>query len=385
MDNFLDYYQILQVHQDAEQDVIEAAYKKLCKKYHPDLCRLPEAEERMKEINIAYEVLGDAHKRALYTLDWRRHRFVRQAPPPPANNARTIDSQRARRIMDEYFQYLSEESYPRAYELLSEADKRNITLASFTEWQQSVREIYAVRKCVPRVIAHYDEFAVDDRHGCAAKRFEIEMTEENKLTGAISRYKFHKYAVSESEGAWRVYLGYRDLSHLVDQFRHMASTKDEAGVLHSFKRRRDANEAARGLLNRKGFLERAASEQYRFKRYRRPFAMAVMHISVPEGLASNSVTAQAGHTFSKLLRAIDILGYIDSDRYAVLLAEITKESARTVVERISRHVAKELRAAFDINVTVKYSVRQYAGEELEALLATLCQRLPAKKSERKAN
>ena len=382
MDNFLDYYQILQVHQDAEQDVIEAAYKKLCKKYHPDLCRLPEAEERMKEINIAYEVLGDAHKRALYTLEWRRRKTVRQAPP--VSNARMLDSQRARRAMEEYFLCLSDENYKRAFELLSDADKRNITLASFTEWQQSVREIYAVRKCVPRVIAHYDEFAVDERQRLAAKRFEIEMTEENKLTGGISRYKFHKYAVSQSEGAWRIYLGYRDLSHLVDQFRHMAHTKDEAGVLHSFKSRRDANDA-RGLLNRKAFLERAASEQYRFKRYRRPFAMAVLHIAVPEGLASNSVTAQAGHTFSKLLRAIDILGYIDSDRYAVLLAEITKESARTVVERISRHVAKELRAAFDINVTVKYAVRQYAGEELEALLAALCQRLPAKKSERKAN
>ncbi len=383
MDNFLDYYQILQVHQDAEQDVIEAAYKKLCKKYHPDLCRLPEAEARMKEINIAYEVLGDAHKRALYTPEWRRHKTFRQTPP--AGSSRAIDSQRARRVMEEYFLCLSEESYPRAYELLSDTDKRNITLASFTEWQQSVREIYAVRKCIPRVIAHYDEFAVDERRRLAAKRFEIEMTEENKLTGAISRYKFHKYAVSESESRWSIYLGYRDLRHLVDQFRNMANTKDEAGVLHSFKGRRDASDAARGLLNRKGFLERAASEQYRFKRYRRPFAVAVMHIAVPDGLAANSVTAQAGHTFSKLLRAIDILGYIDDDRYAVLLAEITKESARTVVERISRHVAKELRAAFDVNVTVKYALRQYAGEELDALLATLCQRLPAKKSERKAN
>ncbi len=384
MDNFLDYYQILQVHQDAEQDVVEAAYKKLCKKYHPDLCRLPDAEARMKEINIAYEVLGDARKRALYTPEWRRRKAMRQATPAAVNSSRMIDSQRARRAMEEYFQCLSAESYPRAYELLSDADKRNITLESFIEWQQSVREIYAVRKCVSRVIAHYDEFAVDERQRLAAKRFEIEMTEENKLTGGISRYKFHKYAVSESGGRWSVYLGYRDLRHLVDQFRNMAVSKDEAGVLHSFKGRRDANDA-RGLLNRKGFLERAAAEQYRFKRYRRQFAVAVMYIAVPDGLAANSVSAQAGHTFSKLLRAIDILGYIDGDRYAVLLAEINKDSARSVVERISRHVAKELRAAFDVNVTVKYALRQYAGEELEALLAALCQRLPAKKSERKAN
>ncbi len=48
-------------------------------------------------------------------------------------NARTIDSQLARRVMEEYFMRLSEEDYPSAYELLSDADKRNITLPSFTE------------------------------------------------------------------------------------------------------------------------------------------------------------------------------------------------------------------------------------------------------------
>ncbi len=382
MDKFFDYYKILQVHQDAEQDVVEAAYKKLCKKYHPDLCRLPEAEARMKEINVAYEVLGDARKRAAYTLEWRRHKSgSRQG----AGGARTLDSQRARRVMEEYFFCLSEALYPKAYDLLSDADKRNITLASFTEWQESVGEIYVVRKCAPRMSGHFDEFALDEKHSCAAKRFDIEITEENKLTGAVSRYTFHKYAVSETDGLWRIYLGYRDLHHLVEQFRYMANSKEEASVLHSFKRYRDTNDAVRGVLTRRGFLERAASEQYRFKRYRRPFALAVLHIAGPEGLVTDRVTTQAGHTLRKLLRAIDVLGYIDDDRYAVLLAEINKESARTVAERLARHVAQELRAAFDANVTIKFTVRQYAGEELDALLAALCQKLPVKKSERKAN
>lgn len=61
-----DYYEMLQVSPHAEQEVIEGAYVRLCKKYHPDLNHAPGATERMREINAAYEVLGDPIKRARY-------------------------------------------------------------------------------------------------------------------------------------------------------------------------------------------------------------------------------------------------------------------------------------------------------------------------------
>jgi DnaJ-class molecular chaperone len=65
-----DYYRILQVHQEAEQEVVSAAYKRLAQKYHPDkytnLLDQQVAEEKMKEINEAYERLGDVEQRACY-------------------------------------------------------------------------------------------------------------------------------------------------------------------------------------------------------------------------------------------------------------------------------------------------------------------------------
>lgn len=60
----LDYYGILQVHPRAEKEVIDAAYRKLAGKYHPDVNRSPDAAEKMKQINIAYEVLSDPVRRA---------------------------------------------------------------------------------------------------------------------------------------------------------------------------------------------------------------------------------------------------------------------------------------------------------------------------------
>ena len=61
-----DYYEILQVHEKAEPEVIQAAYKRLAIKYHPDVNKSLDSEERMKMINIAYATLKEVSKRAEY-------------------------------------------------------------------------------------------------------------------------------------------------------------------------------------------------------------------------------------------------------------------------------------------------------------------------------
>ncbi|HEY4675406.1 MAG TPA: molecular chaperone DnaJ [Candidatus Bathyarchaeia archaeon] len=62
----LDYYDVLGVNQDASQDEIKRAFRKLAFKYHPDRNKRPDAEERFKEVSEAYAVLSDPEKRRQY-------------------------------------------------------------------------------------------------------------------------------------------------------------------------------------------------------------------------------------------------------------------------------------------------------------------------------
>jgi len=72
-----DHYRILQVDPSAEQEVIEAAYRRLARKYHPDVYKGNDATERMKRLNMAFAVLGNANSRREF--DYLRERQTSEA------------------------------------------------------------------------------------------------------------------------------------------------------------------------------------------------------------------------------------------------------------------------------------------------------------------
>lgn len=84
---YKDYYEILGVKRDADTSTIKSAYRKLARKYHPDVNKTKEAEEKFKDINEAYEVLSDKNKRQRYdSLGSNWQGGADWTPPPGFEN-----------------------------------------------------------------------------------------------------------------------------------------------------------------------------------------------------------------------------------------------------------------------------------------------------------
>lgn len=80
---YKDYYETMGVARDATQDEIKRAYRKLARKYHPDVSKEPDAEARFKEVGEADEVLNDPEKRAAYDQLGRQWKAGQDFHPPP--------------------------------------------------------------------------------------------------------------------------------------------------------------------------------------------------------------------------------------------------------------------------------------------------------------
>src|SRR5690606_29212210 len=87
--DYRDYYKVLGVARDASQEDIKRAYRKLARKYHPDVSKEANAEEKFKNLQEAYEVLKDPEKRTAYDQlgsNWKQGQEFR---PPPNWEGRT--------------------------------------------------------------------------------------------------------------------------------------------------------------------------------------------------------------------------------------------------------------------------------------------------------
>lgn len=380
MEAWVDLYNILKVHERADRSSIEAMYRALCKEFHPDINHSPEAEGRMKEINMAWEVLGDEHRRREYhnkwmlrngliaparssagaasagsaSSAWQRAATARQARSSPQEDA-------AYAAIRRYFTSIAAGRFEEAYSTLCQQDQNNVPLDSFTAWQTSVAAAYRVERLTMLNCREYPQSPVGDA-SLAAKRVVVEIVERNLRTGEWSRYKLTKFAVKQADG-WRVYLGYRNLDFVIEQFSVLSGTAVDA-----IRRTMDLS---CGLPNRLGFLERCKAEAYRYERYGRDCAMAVATISIArdaEREVRERILVQAGCALRAAVRLIDLVGSLGDGRYAVLMAECGAEQSRGAAKRIGRKVEREIFACFDSPIRLHWHIAPYTGEGMEATL-----------------
>ncbi len=144
---FIDYYEILEIGFDADAAKIKAAYRRLVKKYHPDLYpNNPEAIAKMQLINEAYLILSDTEARHLYNREWTRFYSYEKS------ENKTSDSKNRNSNTDK-FQF--EDEKLRSWMDTAKRQARDITRQAVTDAGGILKDAgYAAAMSIPRLIIY---------------------------------------------------------------------------------------------------------------------------------------------------------------------------------------------------------------------------------------
>ncbi len=382
MEDWIDYYSVLQVHQDAEPDIIQSAYKRLCLKYHPDVNKSPDALCQMQRINEAYAVLSDPARRQRYHSHWqkRQSQGTREPsgasapppPPPPAPDPSVEGTPAARAVVQAYFTHLTTGRFKEAYDLLCVSDRKHISFDSFLEWQASVSSLYSIGCFSLKLFKRHEDFVpTGSRRSLTAEEYTISVTEKNLSTGQVAEYAFTKHAVQDRDG-WRLHLGYTDLEPILKQFSFSAASEEDSHIAGHWEHYRRTHDMTMGLLNRDGFLENAAPEAYRYKRYRRPCTVCVFQLHFPAGDVTEEQQGKierfVAYILRKHLRLPDVASYLGDSRFAVLLCETGRHACAAAVRRIVMCIKRDVCACFEAQAEVFAGYCEYNGDELSEIL-----------------
>lgn len=352
MNKHVDFYKTLQVHHDAGQDIIDAAYRCLSKMYHPDINKSPLAAERMKDINIAYGVIGDSRRRREYHIEWMKCNAVKpltsvminrekqqNIAPDPVKEAKK-EEEAATRVLDEFFCETVNERWDKAYQKLTKIDTDNIPMDDFLEWKRAVSQVY---KLGNYKITYFRKYTNCDYAGIVYPtifQFSVGLTEMQISTKQISEENTQKYVAFDGTD-WRVCLGYTDLKPTIMKFKFLAQALPKVDKDEVFMKAITKIDMLTGLYSLSGFAEQTEREMLRSQRYGNPLSLAVVTIKPisenEDGPDENQLDACISYVAEILctnIRKTDLIARCNPSSFSILFTETKPEDAVNALEKL---------------------------------------------------
>jgi diguanylate cyclase (GGDEF)-like protein len=376
-DGFRDLYRIMQVHHLAEPEVIEGAYKRLSKKYHPDTNREVGAEAKMKLINQAYGVLSDSKQREAYDQVY----LLRLAEKEKSRYKEESQSERQQRrrialaadIVKQYFAQLSVGDFSSAYNLISNEDQKYIRRADFLEWQGLVSGLYEIGEYQCIHFKTYNGPETGNKNFAQCFEFQISMAERERSSGKVNRVEISRLVVLEKNNL-KIYLGYQDIQAIIAKFKYLG----KAQVLRK-----------ENGVDRQWLLKEIKREITRAARYNRPLALALLDVVNCRLLREQgadhecyeTVLTKVVQTITRNLRQTDCCGRWGHQRIMIILPETRFFAATKVVEKIFSAL-QTLRWSTDAELpTFCAGIVQYKQASLEEMMELLYSNTIAAKSQ----
>ncbi len=364
-----DYYKVLQVHYSAEQEVIEGAYRKLAKKYHPDINKSEAAKGIMQLINKAYDVLSDPTKRERYNMEWRDLRSKSEwedfKTGVIAEELKGILEIAEARLYS-YFQYIMKGRFDEAYQLVSNFDKLNISKDDFVAWQKAVAIIFQLKEHDFKVKELHKNILLNGHLFSDAVEFKINVLEYNAIMDMTGRDVLAKIVVLEEDGEWRVFVGHEKLQPFIDKIKELSDLLNAKVVINELSEVHGKADRLTGLLNRKGIEEKLEIEVQRWKRYGNIFSIIYCVFDFNETVENASAKTQlereqlikiVAKVLVNNLRKLDAAARWEENKFLILLPETQLNSALKASEKIKQLIKKEM-AYFAGEITMGFGVAE---------------------------
>jgi diguanylate cyclase (GGDEF)-like protein len=343
-----DYYKILQVHHLAETEVIECVYKILAKKHHPDTKIEKECDLMMKQINAAYDILKDKEKRKKYDIEWLKRQNINTNKKPTVGNAEKDAESivKAKSVLDRYFSCIRNERFENAYRLISNIDKKNISLDDFLKWQRTVFKIFQLQKFESKEREIYKNFKLNSLIYDQVIDFVVITTAQNSVMNQSEKDIVNKKVVEEPEG-WHVYLGYEGIQSHIVRFEELTGLLAAKSVINEMLDIYSSTDNLTGFLNKRGFIETVEKEIMRFKRYGNTFSLMLIDIQITDNSANDIVEELRHYTMewsSEILkncfRKLDSVGRWGECDFIILMPETNLSASSKTAKKIKKTFGK---------------------------------------------
>lgn len=326
-----DYYRLLQVDIFADSEIIEMAYKKLAKKYHPDVCKEQQGLDMMRKINEAYEVLSTPKRRSEYDQKMRINRLNNEYvyPRHDLKSSKEVGDRlnSARNLLLQYFEAIMKKEYSKAYQRIYPKQRELMSLSAFKNWQHWTSRVYDLIE-VNLTNNGYQENVIFN--GICVDyliTFEVEVLEYNQIMEHYESGRFIKRVMVINQ-VHSVYLDQIEVSEIIKRYEKLAKLKIgkwRAGKLRLANKTRRLDSF---------FFNQLDMEVERFTRYSIPFSLVFLKIANTDPVNFPIITNQLSEIINQHIRKLDIYMVIDKHTFVILLPSTKLNESTTVAEKI---------------------------------------------------
>lgn len=362
----IDHFLVLEVHMLASNEIIKAAYKRLCQRYHPDNGG---STEQMLRLQEAYDVLIDPKKRQTYVADWLKER-VRECEFEEAQsfNLEELFLLPLKNMVNEYMYFIMNKEYEEAYEMLSVHNKKRLFKRDFILWQKLISEIHELIDfdAIFLKINNEDEIMQELSESEKFVVFKVKVKEVNHILNRIEEDYFLRYLCFEG-GEWKVRLKDGNIHATIKKYKRILA-------LHK-KRNRRVRELILSTerpfstqgISLQLMIQNCEYEYLRFVRYGRVFSLVLFEVNVKTNVLNNLRTTNSNSfitALSKRVRVTDSVCEYKDNSFLVLLTETDLNGSLLFCEKERKLLNEEFKEVYSIQGKVlevkhfKYGVKE---------------------------